>query len=71
MSDFDESYKTCKKQIEEGEEIAALNLAVFRKPQEELEETEERVRLAETVLQHWALNHQPCLMTQPLNAANN
>merc|ERR1712025_1536396 len=31
-----------KKQIEEAEEIAALNLAKFRKAQQELEETEER-----------------------------
>ena len=38
--------KTYKQQIEEAEEIAALNLAKFRKAQEELEETEERVKLA-------------------------
>merc|ERR1711953_1554925 len=38
--------KTYKKQIEEAEEIAALNLAKFRKAQQELEETEERTRLA-------------------------
>merc|ERR1712038_599841 len=31
--------KTYKKQIEEAEEIAALNLAKFRKAQQELEET--------------------------------
>merc|ERR1712039_844372 len=36
--------KTYKKQIEE---IAALNLAKFRKAQQELEETEDRARLAE------------------------
>merc|ERR1712002_750087 len=39
--------KTYKKQIEEAEEIAALNLAKYRKAQQELEETEERARLAE------------------------
>merc|ERR1712060_76556 len=39
--------KTYKKQIEEAEEIAALNLAKFRKAQQELEETEQRSRLAE------------------------
>merc|ERR1712145_3098 len=39
--------RTYKKQIEEAEEIAALNLAKFRKTQQELEETEERARLAE------------------------
>merc|ERR1719281_1949329 len=34
--------KTYKKQIEEAEEIAALNLAKYRKAQQELEEAEER-----------------------------
>jgi len=38
--------KTYKQQIEEAEEIAALNLAKFRKAQQELEETEERAKLA-------------------------
>ena len=38
--------KTYKKQIEEAEEIAALNLAKFRKAQQELEEVEERAKLA-------------------------
>ena len=42
--------KTYKKQIEEAEEIAALNLAKFRKAQQELEETEDRARLAEGAL---------------------
>ena len=40
--------KTYKKQIEEGEEIAAINLAKFRKAQQELEETEERAKIAES-----------------------
>merc|ERR1712061_27567 len=39
--------KTYKKQIEEAEEIAALNLAKFRKAQQELEETECRSKMAE------------------------
>merc|ERR1719319_286005 len=42
--------KTYKQQIEEAEEIAALNLAKFRKAQQELEETEDRARLAEGAL---------------------
>ena len=42
--------KTYKKQIEEAEEIAALNLAKFRKAQQELEETEDRARMAENAL---------------------
>jgi len=39
--------KTYKRQIEEAEEIAALNLAKFRKAQQELEEAEERADLAD------------------------
>merc|ERR1712029_315383 len=42
--------KTYKKQIEEAEEIAALNLAKFRKAQQDLEETEDRAKLAENAL---------------------
>merc|ERR1711970_721650 len=42
--------KTYKQQIEEAEEIAALNLAKFRKAQQELEETEERVKMADAGL---------------------
>merc|ERR1719322_1494957 len=38
--------KTYKKQIEEAEEIAALNLAKYRKAQQELEEAEERGKMA-------------------------
>merc|ERR1712183_924252 len=44
--------KTYRKQIEEAEEIAALNLAKFRKAQQELEETEDRARLSESALLH-------------------
>merc|ERR1711976_282670 len=42
--------KSYKKQIEEAEEIAAINLAKYRKAQQELEEAEERSKLAETNL---------------------
>merc|ERR1711993_66739 len=42
--------KTYKKQIEEAEEIAALNLAKFRKVQTELEQSEERADINEQVL---------------------
>ena len=38
--------RTFKKQLEEAEEIAALNLAKFRKAQQELEEAEERTKMA-------------------------
>ena len=51
-SKLQQKIKTYKKQIEEAEEIAALNLAKFRKAQQELEETEDRARLAESALQH-------------------
>ena len=40
--------KTYKKQIEEAEEIAALNLAKYRKAQQGLEEAEERAKMAGT-----------------------
>ena len=39
--------RSYKKQIEEAEEIAAINLAKFRKAQQELEEAEQRTKLAE------------------------
>lgn len=42
--------KCFKRQIEEAEEIAALNLAKFRKAQTELEEGEERADMAEQAL---------------------
>ena len=44
--------KTYKKQIEEAEEIAALNLAKFRKAQQDLEETEERSKMATAQLSY-------------------
>ena len=42
--------KSYKKQIEEAEEIAALNLAKFRKVQADLESSEERADINEHVL---------------------
>ncbi len=36
-----------KKQIEDAEEIAALNLAKFRKAQQQMEEADERTQQAE------------------------
>jgi len=39
--------RTYKKQIEDAEEIAALNLAKFRKAQQQLEEAEDRSNAAE------------------------
>ena len=42
--------KTYKQQIKEAKEISALNLAKFRKAQQELEETEERAKLAMVIV---------------------
>merc|ERR1712224_149777 len=42
--------KTYKRQVEEAEEIAAINLAKYRKVQHELEEAEERADMAENTL---------------------
>ena len=42
--------RSYKKQIEEAEEIAALNLAKFRKVQADLESSEERADVNEQVL---------------------
>lgn len=42
--------RSYQRQIEEAEEIAALNLAKFRKTQGELEESEARVDVAEQQL---------------------
>merc|ERR1711936_501167 len=39
--------KSYKKQIEDAEEIAAINLAKYRKAQQDFEETEERSKLCE------------------------
>ena len=57
--------KSYKKQIEEAEEIAALNLAKFRKVQADLESSEERADINEQVLHksnqeggEWSLLHQ-------------
>lgn len=52
-SDFFPSWfqlRNYKKQIEEAEEIAAMNLAKFRKTQVETEESEERADLSEQAL---------------------
>merc|ERR1711988_809261 len=43
--------RTYKKQIEEAEEIAALNLAKYRKAQQDLEENEERGKMVAAAIQ--------------------
>merc|ERR1711973_294715 len=50
MKGHQKTERRCKElqfQIDEAEEIAALNLAKFRKAQQELEETEDRAKMAE------------------------
>ena len=47
MSELTAKVKIYKKQIEEAEVITALNLAKFRKAQQELEEVEERARVSQ------------------------
>lgn len=42
--------RSFKQQIEDAEEIAALNLAKFRKAQSEVEEAEKRANIAEDAL---------------------
>merc|ERR1712190_573824 len=49
-SKLQQKIKTYKKQIEEAEEIAAVNLAKFRKAQQDLEENEERAKMAGAAL---------------------
>merc|ERR1712133_260056 len=50
MQELENKVKSYKKQIEEAEEIAALNLAKFRKVQADLESSEERADINEQVL---------------------
>merc|ERR1711963_468442 len=53
-SKLQQKIKTYKTQIEEAEEIAALNLAKYRKAQQELEETEERAKKASVGMHNYA-----------------
>ena len=50
IDNLQQKIKTYKKQIEEAEEIAALNLAKFRKVQMDLEAAEERADINDQVL---------------------
>merc|ERR1711962_818256 len=51
--------RTYKKQIEDAEEIAALNLAKFRKAQQQLEEAEDRSSAAENHIGRMRAGSQP------------
>lgn len=62
--------KTYKRQVEEAEEIAAVNLAKYRKIQHELEDSEERADQAEQALQKLrAKNRSSVSTTRGLSAA--
>jgi len=50
VDNLQQKLKTYKRQVEEAEEIAAINLAKFRKAQKDLEEAEERADTAENSL---------------------
>ena len=50
MEKLQTKLRNYKRQIEEAEEIAALNLAKFRKVQADLEQAEERADINEQVL---------------------
>lgn len=50
ISKLSKNITTYKKQVEEAEEIAAVNLAKYRKVQQELDATQERADIAETSL---------------------
>ena len=54
--------KVYKQQIEEAEEIAALNLAKFRKAQQDFEENEERAKLADGAMYSLRMNRGSSLL---------
>ena len=58
--------RSFKKQIEEAEEIAALNLAKFRKAQVDVEEAEERADLSEQALAKFKAMNKSSRGTTPL-----
>jgi len=58
--------KSYKKQIEEAEEIAAINLAKYRKAQQDLEESEERSKLCEASLMKFRATRGPSMTPAPV-----
>ncbi|XP_046351162.1 myosin heavy chain, striated muscle-like isoform X8 [Haliotis rufescens] len=61
--------KTYKRQVEEAEEIAAVNLAKFRKVQHELEDAEERADSAESTLQKLRAKNRSSVSQQRTSAS--
>merc|ERR1712203_324486 len=58
--------KSYKKQIEEAEEIAAINLAKYRKVQQDLEETEERSKLCESSITKFRISRGASMAPAPM-----
>ncbi|KAK7113251.1 hypothetical protein V1264_012571 [Littorina saxatilis] len=61
--------KTYKRQVEEAEEIAAVNLAKYRKVQTELEDAEERADTAEGTLQKLRAKNRSSVSVQRTSAS--
>merc|ERR1712180_176278 len=58
--------KSYKKQIEEAEEIAAINLAKYRKAQQDFEEAEERSKLCEANIQKYGTSRGASMTPGPM-----
>lgn len=68
---FQSQIKTYRKQLDEAEELAMLNIAKFKKTQAELEEAEERANEAEQALQKLrAKNRSSVSMSRPLSSGS-
>merc|ERR1712168_223145 len=61
--------KQYKKQVEEAEEVAALNLAKYRKVQHELEDAEERADMSENTLSKLRAKNRSSLSASRMAAA--
>merc|ERR1712241_223749 len=58
--------KSYKKQIEEAEEIAAINLAKYRKAQQDFEEAEERSKICEANITKYRASRGPSMTPVPM-----
>merc|ERR1739844_60000 len=66
VDQLQQKIKSYKKQIEEAEEIAAINLAKFRKAQQDLEETEERSKLCESSITKYRASRGASMTPAPM-----
>merc|ERR1711983_297938 len=58
--------KSYKKQIEEAEEIAAINLAKYRKAQQDFEEAEERSKICEANISKYRISRGASMTPAPM-----